>query len=116
MWTMFILLGACQCARNCTDAPFENCVVAAELWNPFATNRSLMEMLHAVDRMIDAPFFRTSAAAIPSRIRLPSDLIEDSDAYRLRIDMPGLSKEEVSINFRCFVLTECSSLQLLRNK
>jgi HSP20 family protein len=54
-------------------------------------------MLNAVDRMIDAPFFRTSAARIPSRMRLPSDLIEDSDAYRLRIDMPGLSKEEVKV-------------------
>ncbi|KAG0618808.1 hypothetical protein M758_4G092800 [Ceratodon purpureus] len=68
-----------------------------ELWDPFGTNRSVTEMLNAVDRMIDAPFFRSSGAAIPSRMRLPSDLIEDSDSYRLRIDMPGLSKEEVKV-------------------
>ena len=86
-------------ARNCTDSSFDLCFLAAELWDPFGTNRSVTEMLNAVDRMIDAPFFRSSGAAIPSRMRLPSDLIEDSDSYRLRIDMPGLSKEEVSIKF-----------------
>lgn len=68
-----------------------------EFWDPFRTKRSLREMLNSVDRVIDAPFFRTSDSAIPSQIRRPSDLIEDSDAYKLRIDMPGLSREEVKV-------------------
>ena len=84
---------------------FEICFVAAELWDPFARNRSLRDMLSVVDRMIDAPFFRSSATAIPLSTRLPQELIENSDAYRLRIDMPGLSKEEVSMNHR-FLINE----------
>jgi len=68
-----------------------------EFWDPFATNRNMKEMLNAFDRMIDAPVFRTPASAFPSRMRLPHDMVEDTDAYRLRIDMPGFSKEEVKV-------------------
>lgn len=89
---------------NLLNAPFENCFVSAELWDPFVTSRT-KEMLNAVDRLIDAPFFRTPGSTFPARIRLPHDLVEDSDAYRLRIDMPGLSKEEVSVHRHKFVFT-----------
>jgi HSP20 family protein len=57
----------------------------------------MKEMLNAFDQIIDAPFFRASASAFPSRMRSPHDLVEDTDAYRLRIDMPGFSKEEVKL-------------------
>lgn len=63
-----------------------------ELWDPFA-NRSLKDTLTTIDRMIDGPLFRTP---VP-RMRLPHDLIEDEDAYKLRIDMPGLTKDEVKV-------------------
>jgi hypothetical protein len=103
-------------ASNFTDALFGICFIAAEFWDPFRTKRSLKEMLNSVDRVIDAPFFRSAASEIPSGIRRPSDLIEDSDAYKLRIDMPGLSREEVSISYRTFVSTKCSFLQLLSSQ
>lgn len=68
-----------------------------DIWDPLATGRSWKDMLNAVDRMMDAPLFRTPVSVIPSRMRLSHDIVEDSDAYRLRIDMPGLSKEEVKV-------------------
>lgn len=68
-----------------------------EFWDPFGTSRSMKEVLNAFDRMIDSPFLRTPASTFPSRVRLPHDFVEDTDVYRLRIDMPGFSKEEVKV-------------------
>lgn len=68
-----------------------------DLWDPFTSRRTVKEMLGAVDRMIDAPFLRTPASSFSPNLRLPHDFIEDGDAYKLRIDMPGLSKEEVKV-------------------
>jgi HSP20 family molecular chaperone IbpA len=57
-------------------------------------------MLDTVDRVFEAPFFSTPATTtnppISASLRSPWDVMEDEDSFRLRIDMPGLSKEEVS--------------------
>lgn len=89
--------GGHPASRRGSGRQLRNIGPLLEFWDPFATSRSLKEMINAVDRMIDAPIFRTPASAFPSSMRLPHDLIEDTDAYRLRIDMPGFSKEEVKV-------------------
>lgn len=61
-------------------------------------------MLDTVDRLFEAPFFSTPATTtnhpISASLRSPWDVMEDEDTFRLRIDMPGLNKEEVSWIFR----------------
>ncbi|GJP57222.1 hypothetical protein CLOM_g16251 [Closterium sp. NIES-68] len=89
----------------------------SDLLDPFfPTNRSLTQLLDSVDRMFDDAFlphpmarfpslFRAatplapaSAAARPAvAVRMPWDVRETDDAFHMRIDMPGLSKEEVSV-------------------
>ena len=60
--------------------------------------RSLRQMLNSVDRLFNDPFFDTPApGTVASNFRTPWDVKEDGDAFSLRFDMPGLSKEEVTI-------------------
>jgi HSP20 family protein len=70
--------------------------VVTDIWDPFVGNRSLKQMLNTVDRLFD-PFLGSAApAAVAVDFRTPWDVKEDDDAFRLRLDMPGLSKDEVS--------------------
>ncbi len=45
--------------------------------------------------------------------RTPWDVIEDGEGFKLRVDMPGLSKEEVrSFSFGEFFSLSCSRISL----
>jgi HSP20 family protein len=55
-----------------------------------------------MDRMFDDPFFsRTGRTGLVAPLlgtsRPPWDFKEKADSYRMRIDFPGLSKEEVKV-------------------
>ncbi|CAI5487403.1 unnamed protein product [Closterium sp. Naga37s-1] len=87
----------------------------SDLFDPFfPANRSLTQLLDSMDRMFDDAFlppmprfpslFRATsplaarAAARPGvAVRTPWDVRETDDAFHIRLDMPGLSKEEVSV-------------------
>ncbi|CAI5487400.1 unnamed protein product [Closterium sp. Naga37s-1] len=88
----------------------------SDLFDPFPANRSLTQLLDSVDRMFDdslllpmmprfpslfratSPLAASSAAARPGvAVRTPWDLRETDDAFHMRLDMPGMSKEEVSV-------------------
>jgi len=61
--------------------------------------RDLRSMIDTMDRMFDDPFF-SPAAPSPARRRggrVPWDFKESDDAYLMRLDMPGLDKEEVKV-------------------
>lgn len=69
-----------------------------DIWDPFVGSRSLKQMLNTVDRLFD-PFWGSAApAAVAVDFRTPWDVKEDDDAFRLRLDMPGLSKDEVKVS------------------
>eukprot|EP00475_Leptophrys_vorax_P019540 TRINITY_DN2675_c0_g2_i2.p1 TRINITY_DN2675_c0_g2~~TRINITY_DN2675_c0_g2_i2.p1 ORF type:complete len:264 (-),score=24.78 TRINITY_DN2675_c0_g2_i2:217-1008(-) len=89
----------------------------------FPRSRSLTQMLDSFDRIFDdammAPFGRfpsllrsplsstlggAGALSRPSG-RMPWDIQESKDGYHLRIDMPGLSKDEVSVKLQDGSLT-----------
>ncbi|KAI5063939.1 hypothetical protein GOP47_0020609 [Adiantum capillus-veneris] len=56
---------------------------------------SLMQMMDTVDRLfssLDAP---TSSTGVKSRI--PWDVMEDDKCFKLRMDLPGMSKQDVQI-------------------
>jgi hypothetical protein len=52
----------------------------SDVFDPFNTTRSLSQVLHMMDHMLDNP-------------RQSWDAKEDNDALYIRVDMPGLGKE-----------------------
>ncbi|CAI5987307.1 unnamed protein product [Closterium sp. NIES-64] len=89
----------------------------SDLWDPFfPANSSLAQLLGSMDRMFDdallppmprfpslfratSPLAAASSAAARQgvAVRRPWDVRETDDAFHIRLDMPGLSKEEVSV-------------------
>lgn len=58
-------------------------------------------MIDTMDRVFDDPFFGRSRighhGSLVNASRPPWDFVETEDAFRMRIDLPGLSKEEVKV-------------------
>lgn len=59
-------------------------------------------MIDTMDRVFDDPFFaRAAPAAVAppflNSSRPPWDFKETEDSYRMRIDLPGLSKDQVKV-------------------
>lgn len=72
-------------------------------------NRNLNSLQNEIDRVFDR-FFpsqeqeeETSSRQAVWRPRM--DLIESDDAYRIRLDMPGLSKDDLTISYKDNELT-----------
>lgn len=81
-----------------------------DVWSPFlpATVSSLSQAMDAMNFLFDSPGFRglASGPSAGSRegVRVPWDAKEDDEAFRLRLDMPGLGKEDVKLNVEDNVL------------
>ena len=74
-------------------------------------NRNLQNLQQEIDRLFDT-FFPTSQGssdASESQTQATwaprTDLVETEEGYRLHLDLPGLSKEDVKINFHNNTLT-----------
>ncbi len=68
--------------------------------------RTLRSLQREVDNLFDRFFTRTgedhgSSAVWPPR----TDLVEKDDAFHLRLDVPGMSKDDISINVQNGTLT-----------
>ncbi|CAM6087828.1 unnamed protein product [Calypogeia fissa] len=70
-----------------------------DLFDSFFPNRNLK--FDRMDRLFDDPFFNRSWMAPGGQSALqsrpPWDFIETDDAFKMRLDLPGLSKEEVKV-------------------
>ncbi|KAJ0104939.1 hypothetical protein Patl1_18499 [Pistacia atlantica] len=66
-----------------------------DVFDPFSPTRSLSQVLNLMDQFMDNPFF---SRGIASPSRRGWDVKEDKDTLLLRMDMPGLSKEDVKIS------------------
>ena len=58
-------------------------------------------MMDAMEGLINTPVVNpivSASRALRSTNRTPWDVMEDGSSFKLRLDMPGLSKEEVSID------------------
>lgn len=73
------------------DAPF-----FSDVLDPFSTTRSLSQVLNLMDQFMENPFLAASRG-IGAGSRRGWDVKEDNDALYLRMDMPGLGKEEVNV-------------------
>jgi len=67
-------------------------------------NRNLNDLQHEIDRVFGR-FFPSREGDGESTSRQAvwaprTDLVETADSYRLRLDVPGLRKEELNINFK----------------
>lgn len=68
--------------------------------------RTLQNLQREVDSIFDRFFDRTSDGQNTTAVWSPrTDLLETNDTFRIRLDVPGVSKEDISINLQNNTLT-----------
>ncbi len=71
-----------------------------------APNRTLRNLQREVDSLFDRFFNRSGEGQSADAVWAPqTDLVEKEDAFHLRIDVPGMSKDDISINLQNGALT-----------
>ncbi|MFB6098368.1 MAG: Hsp20/alpha crystallin family protein [Salinibacter sp.] len=69
-------------------------------------NRTLRNLQREVDSLFDRFFNRTSGDGGASTVWSPrTDLVETDDEFRLRLDVPGMTKDDITINLQNRTLT-----------
>ncbi|KAJ8648069.1 hypothetical protein MRB53_001092 [Persea americana] len=70
--------------------------IVSDVLDPFFPSRSLSQVLNLMDQMMENPFTALSRG-MGGASRRGFDVREDKDALYLRVDMPGLGKEDVKV-------------------
>ncbi|XP_062089196.1 23.6 kDa heat shock protein, mitochondrial-like [Humulus lupulus] len=76
----------------------------SEVFDPFSPTRSLSQVLNLMDQFMENPFLSASRG-VGSGLRRGWDARETEEALHLRVDMPGLSKEDVKVSVEQNTLT-----------
>ncbi|XP_068642764.1 heat shock 22 kDa protein, mitochondrial-like isoform X2 [Aristolochia californica] len=79
-------------SRRREDYPFFGGVV-----DPFSPPRTLSQLFNMMDQMMENPLVAVSRG-LGGGARRSFDVKEDENALRLRIDMPGLGKDNVKVS------------------
>ncbi|KAF9619029.1 hypothetical protein IFM89_004373 [Coptis chinensis] len=76
----------------------------SDVFDRITPTRSLSQVLNIMDRLMDNPF-AIESQGMGGGLRRGWDAKEDNDALHLRIDMPGLGKEDVKVSVEDHTLT-----------
>ena len=69
-------------------------------------NRTLRSLQREVDSLFDRFFDRAGGEDGTSAVWAPqTDLVESDDAFQIRLDVPGMTKEDIGINLQNNTLT-----------
>ena len=68
-----------------------------DVFDPFSQTRSLSQVLNLMDQFMEDPFLAASRG-VGAGSRRGWDVKEDDNCLYLRMDMPGLSKDDVKVS------------------
>ncbi|XP_010448463.1 PREDICTED: 23.6 kDa heat shock protein, mitochondrial [Camelina sativa] len=69
----------------------------SDVFDPFSPTRSVSQVLNLMDQFMENPLLSATRGMGASGARRGWDIKEKDDALYLRIDMPGLSREDVKL-------------------
>ncbi|XP_009607580.1 small heat shock protein, chloroplastic [Nicotiana tomentosiformis] len=69
----------------------------SDVFDPFSPPRSVSQLLNLMDQMMDSPLTAPRGMATGVGSRRGWDVREDDDALHIKMDMPGLDKENVKV-------------------
>ncbi|XP_009763042.1 small heat shock protein, chloroplastic-like [Nicotiana sylvestris] len=69
-----------------------------DVFDPFSPPRSVSQLLNMMDQMMDTPFTAPRGMGTGVGSRRGWDVREDDDALHIKMDMPGLDKENVKVS------------------
>lgn len=79
------------------------------LVDPFSPMKTMRQMLDTMNRLMDDAFMFPTSSRRASRdnalaVRTPWDIMENEEEFKMRFDMPGLSREDVKVSVEDSVL------------
>ncbi|KAK8488865.1 hypothetical protein V6N13_005308 [Hibiscus sabdariffa] len=98
-------------------------VAPVGLWDRFPTARTVQQMMETMERIMEDPFVYSGSWPSPlptetgtySRGRTPWEIKEGDGEYKMRFDMPGMTKDDVKVWVEDKILVVKAEKKLKKN-